>query len=117
MAYTVTENGSQFDRGVAAGEIAQRLKEHDKHFDKINGSMEKVAGNLAELALQMQRLADAAGADRQTVIVTAAALKDAEEARRDRTESRWSPLTRFGVFAGIVAAIATVAVWLANVIH
>jgi hypothetical protein len=129
MGYTVTENGSAFDRGVAAGEIAQRLKEHDKHFAQINGSMERVADELSGIKLQMQRMADAMSADRATVLTTAAAVEKERESTaqavekerttlRDQAETRWSPLMRWGVFAGILAAIASVvAIVLANVIH
>jgi methyl-accepting chemotaxis protein len=118
MGYTVTENGSSFDRGVAAGEISQRLKEHDQHFAKINGSMERVADELQKQTLAIQRMSDAMTANEATVLKTAAALKEAEEARRDRSETRWSPLTRLGVVIGILAAVASVvAIVLANVIH
>jgi len=100
-----------YDRGVTAGQIDQRLKEHDQHLNRINGSMEKVATNLGELTMQIQRLADAAEADRRTVVVTAAALKEA-------TEKTWSPLARWGVAAGIIAAVGTVlAIVLANLVH
>jgi DNA anti-recombination protein RmuC len=119
MGYTVTENGSAFDRGVAAGEIAQRLKEHDRHFAQINGSMERVADRLGEMAMQMQRMADAMSSDRATVLTTAEALekerasaaevlKKERDTQRDTTERRWSPLTRFGIAAGALAALATV---------
>jgi uncharacterized protein YdcH (DUF465 family) len=118
MGYTVAENGSQFDRGVAAGEISQRLKEHDQHFAKINGSMERVADELAKQTLAIQRMSDAMTANEATVLKTAAALKDADEARRDQSETRWSPLARLGAVAVIIGAIASVvAIVLANVIH
>lgn len=128
MGYTVTENGSQYDRGVAAGEISQRLKEHDQHFSKINGSIERqvetntrlrteLTESIATLTLAIQRMSDAMTANEATVIKTAAALKDAEEARRDRSETSWSPLTRLSLVIGIIAALATIAIVLANVIH
>ena len=34
---------AEYDRGVAAGEIAQRLKEHDGHLGAINGSIDATA--------------------------------------------------------------------------
>ena len=128
MGYTVTENGSQYDRGVAAGEISQRLKEHDQHFSKINGSIERqvetntrlrteLTESIATLTLAIQRMSDAMTANEATVLKTAAALKDAEEARRDRSETSLSPLTRLSLVIGIIAALATIAIVLANVIH
>jgi hypothetical protein len=118
MGYDVSENGGQYDRGVAAGEIAQRLKQHDEHFAAINGSIDRVGDRLDMVVLQLQRLADAAEADRTTVVTTAAALKDAEAARRDTSETRWSPLTRLGVVVGILAGVAgLVAIVLASLRH
>jgi hypothetical protein len=103
--YTVSENGSQYDRGVAAGEISARLAGHDKHFAAINGSLEKVASELHQLRMELQRQGDRAEADRATVITTAEALEKADSARRDAGEQRWSPLTRFAAVVGAVAAL------------
>lgn len=124
MAYTVVENGSAFDRGVAAGEIGQRLKEHDAHLAKINGSMADVARRLetqgvtlGEMKMQVQRMADAMTADRATVATTADAVEKerastataVEKERttlRDSTERRWSPLSRIGITVGILGGLA-----------
>jgi methyl-accepting chemotaxis protein len=103
-------NGESYERGVTAGQIAQRLKEHDQHLDKINGSMGDVADKLGQLTLQMQRMADALDADRATVITTAKALKDAKEA----SEQRWSPLTRFGIAVGTLTGLGGFIAWLAG---
>jgi hypothetical protein len=83
-----------YDRGIEAGKIEQRLDGHDKHFEAINGSLEKVASNLADLNLGIQRLVDSGQADRATVLTTAAALKAADDARRDKGEQRWTPFQR-----------------------
>jgi hypothetical protein len=105
----VPDDGA-YERGVSAGEIAQRLHDHDRHFEKINGSMGDVARELHGLTLAVQRLGDAADADRATVITTATALEKAGQARRDSSESRWSPMAKtiavIGVIAGVVAAVA-----------
>jgi hypothetical protein len=93
-----------FERGAAAGEIAARLAGHDEHFAKINGSIGDMATELHAVALAVQRLGDQAISRDATVVTTAAALKDAEEARRDKTEQRWSPLTRLSVVVGTIAA-------------
>ena len=106
---------AEYDRGVAAGEIAQRLKEHDGHLGAINGSIDATAKALDRLAMQVQRLADAADADRAKAVALATGLKDADEARRNTETQRWSPLTRLGVILGAVAAgIAIVAFALAH---
>ena len=97
-----------YERGVSAGEIAQRLHDHDRHFTALNGSLGDVAAELRGLTLAVQRLGDAAESDRATVISTATALEKADQARRDTSERHWSPLTRFGVMAAAAAALATV---------
>ena len=95
-----------YERGHIAGEIAARLAGHDKHFADINGSIEKLATRMHENTMAVQRLADQQVARDATVLTTAAALKDAEEARRDKTEQSWSPLTRaFAVLAAIATAV------------
>jgi hypothetical protein len=94
-----------FDRGAVAGEIAARLKGHDEHFAKINGSLDLVAEEMHGLKLAVQRLGDQAVSRDATVLTTAAALKEAEAARRDKSEQAWSPVAK--AFA-VIAAVATV---------
>jgi hypothetical protein len=93
-----------FDRGHLAGEIAARLAGHDQHFAAINGSLDKIAAGLAS-----QTLADQARADAVTRVATATALKDAEEARRDKGDQSWTPFQR--AFAVVAAVAAGVVIW------
>lgn len=91
------------------GRVDATLDEHTAHLQKINGSIERFAVAVEALTLQIQRLGDAAGADRRMVITTAAALKQADEARRDRGDSRWSPVQKVVVVvSGLAAAVGTV---------
>jgi hypothetical protein len=103
---------SAYGRGIAAGEVAQRLHDHDKHFDEINGSIKELIGEVHGMRLDVQRLGDAAESDRATVITTATALEKAAQARRDTSESRWSPMAKtiavIGVIATVVAAVSAV---------
>jgi t-SNARE complex subunit (syntaxin) len=108
---------SEYDRGVAAGKVLSRLDSHDQHLAKINGSMDRIAADMHKLSqgnqhllLAVQRLGDAASADRATVITTAEALEKAEAARRDRTESRWSPMARVITVIVAVAVVAGVVI-------
>jgi hypothetical protein len=108
------EPGAAYDRGVTAGGIAERLASHDRHFETINGSLERVAEEMHKLRLAVQRLGDQAISDATTRVTTAAALKDAEEARRSRTETAWSPIQKilavlagFAVLVGAVVGIVT----------
>lgn len=97
---------SEYDRGVTAGGIETRLSGHDKHFAAINGSLARMADELHGLKLAMQRLADQAVARDATVLTTAQALKDAEEARRSMAEQRWSPWQKtFAVLAAVSVLI------------
>jgi hypothetical protein len=97
-----------YERGAVAGGIDARLAGHDQHFAQINGQLARIGDEMHGLKLAVQRLGDAAQSDRSTVKTTAAALKSADEARRDRTESAWSPLTRLSIAVGILAGLATV---------
>jgi hypothetical protein len=95
-----------YERGVSAGEIAQRLKDHDRHFERLNGSLGDVAKELHGLTLAVQQLGLQAIARDATVVTTAAALKDAEQARRDNSERHWSPMMRLAVVIGAMATVA-----------
>jgi hypothetical protein len=127
-ADSVTEPSQQdaYNRGVAAGEIAQRLAEHDSHLGRINGSMEKVAVALGEVKLELQRqgdrsvaaiqqLRDQRTADAATVVTTAAALESERQARTDQSTASWTPMQRLlAVVAGLVGiAVLAVAIYAA----
>jgi hypothetical protein len=98
-----------YDRGVIAGEVAARLAGHDEHFAAINGALTRVAEELHGLRLAVQRLGDQAAARDATAATTAAALKDADDARRDAAERRWSPVAKVFAVLGALAAVAAVA--------
>lgn len=103
-------NREAYDRGVVAGEIAQRLAGHDEHLSAINGSMGRVANELHELTMAVQRLADQAMARDATAVATAIALKEADEARRASSEQGWSPMARaLAIIGGLAALVGIVA--------
>jgi hypothetical protein len=96
---------AEFDRGHMAGGIEARLAGHDRHFEAINGSLAKMADEMHLMTLGVQRLGDQAEAAAKTVVTTAAALKDAEEARRNATEQSWSPIQKaLAVLGSLIAA-------------
>lgn len=102
-----------YDRGVIAGAIEARLQGHDRHFSDINGQLGRVADELAGLKLAVQLLASQAIARDATVVTTAAALKDADEARRNTAERSWSPWSRgLAILAGAVGVVGLVLVLL-----
>jgi hypothetical protein len=108
----VAEDGDAYDRGHIAGEIAARLAGHDRHFQAINGSLADIAREMREQTLAVQRLGDQAEANAKTVITTAAALKDAEDARRAKGEQTWTPFARLIAAFGGLAAVAAVVTFL-----
>ena len=107
----MSDQGGDYNRGVVAGKTETRLDGHDEHFDKINGSLDRVFGGLESLTLAVQRLGDEANNRDTTVIITAEALKNAEAARRDKSDQSWSPWAK--VLAVLVAAAAVAAVIIA----
>jgi septal ring factor EnvC (AmiA/AmiB activator) len=109
----VPDDAAAYERGVEAGRVEHTLQEHAEHLAKINGSMERVAQQLHELVLAVQRLGDQAEARDATVIATAHALEKAEAARRASSERTWSPFAKIFAALGAAAAVAAVvAVWL-----
>jgi hypothetical protein len=96
-----------FDRGVIAGDVAAQLNQHAQHLTKINGSMADVAHELKELNLAIQKLSQQAVARDATVLTTAAALKDADQARRDKDTHAWTPFTRLMAALGGLAALGS----------
>jgi len=107
----MAEQDDAYDRGHLAGEINARLAGHDQHFASINGSLADIANEMHGLKLAVQRLGDQAASDATTRISTAAALKDAEEARRAKTDQSWSPWAK--LIAVILALVAVVSLYVA----
>jgi len=105
----VTEQ-SEFDRGHTAGEISARLAGHDQHFAQINGSIARLADEMHQMVLAVQQLSIEATAREATVVTTAAALKTADDARRNADKASWSPLARFLAAIAGAAALASVVI-------
>jgi hypothetical protein len=117
-----------FDRGHVAGEIARTLSDHAAHLAAINGSTERTAETLAKMAetqaqqaLALQSLADQAKADARTREATAAALKEANEFRRQTeeearhlSEQSWIPWARVIAVLGALAAAAGLVAFLVD---
>lgn len=99
----MSEDQTPYERGVRAGAQQEQIDEHDRHFIRINGSLEKVASNLAVLSMGVQRIEDAMASNEKTVTATARALKEA-------SDKAWTPWARF--FAVIGAMSLTVNLYL-----
>lgn len=122
----MTQSTEEYDRGHIAGRIEERLTRHEAHLGQINGSMADVARELADLNLGMQALRDqqessaiaavaAAAALEKTVATTAKALREANDARRQTSEVRWSPwaklLAALGGVATLLVLITAIQSW------
>ena len=46
---------SEYNRGHAAGGIEERLAQHDRHFEQINGSISRVAVAMEKVFLELTR--------------------------------------------------------------
>jgi uncharacterized coiled-coil protein SlyX len=108
-----------YERGKIQGVVDARLTEHGEHLEKINGSMSLVADRLKDIDLSLQRLTDRFDAAQATVIATANALEKAEQARRVKTETTWSPKAKFltVLSTGAVAVSSVVGVILLIILH
>jgi hypothetical protein len=104
MAENTTE---AYERGLTAGTIDARLAGHDMHLNTISGNIERLADELHDMTLAVQRLGDQAVSRDATVITTAAALKEAETIRRHASDSAWSPINRLSVIIGAAVGVAT----------
>lgn len=114
----MTEN-LEYERGHREGGIDARLAAYDLHFKDINGSIRDFTKEMGQLNSGMDGvrsdiraiLASLDAAER-TRIATAQALKEQEEARRDKNTDSWTPLQRgMAVIAAVVGVVALVIAW------
>jgi hypothetical protein len=81
--------------------IAERGQNTDRRVDVHAGEIVVIRGEITGLQSLTQTLKEGAEADKKTAVALALALKEAEETRRTKTESAWSPFTK--LFAVITA--------------
>jgi hypothetical protein len=116
---TGTPGASDYDRGVAAGIVLQRLDGHDRHLAEINGSQKemvveqtKMNSTLSDMKMAIQRIEDKMTADKATVATTAEAVEserktkaDALATTRAAADTRWTPLNRLIAVLVCLAAV------------
>jgi hypothetical protein len=101
-----------YERGAIDGRVEARLDNQESRLDHVDDLLEKVGQDINGLVLATRHLEEAARADKETATATAKALADAEKARRDKTEERWTPLQRsLAVIAGTVGVASTATGW------
>jgi anti-sigma-K factor RskA len=97
---------TEFERGHTAGAIAQRLNDHDKHFEKINGSIEVFDAHIRALTASIAEQGQLSAARERQMVATAAALAVSEQARRDRSIQSWSPWQKIATATVALMALA-----------
>ena len=111
-----------YERGKHAGKLDATVADHEERLNKLNGSLDRFATEMAGLKLGVQRLGDQADSDAATRLATAAALKEEREATAsalrastERAERRWTPAMRLTALLGSLAAVVggAVALYLA----
>jgi hypothetical protein len=109
---------SDYDRGVAKGEVHARLAAHDHLFDAINGSIAQLVVGMNTVSVRIEKLSDGIIARDEKAAATAAALRDAEQARHEQAEAKWSIWQKMFAILSAFAAIGTViAVVLTILLH
>jgi ATPase subunit of ABC transporter with duplicated ATPase domains len=107
------------------GRVDAILIEHGTHLNTINGNVGRLAdavetqgqqqakqareqsNDIHQLVLAIQRLGDAANADRSTVKVTAEALEKQDQTRHDASQNSWTPIQRWSSILVTLAGVGT----------
>jgi hypothetical protein len=102
----------EYERGVAAGRVWEKLDEYGRHFARLNGSIEASASANHELAIAVRQLIvesaarDAALVEREKANL---AMAIALEKRADRS---WAPWQRvIAVVLALVSLSALIVSW------
>lgn len=75
--------------------------------ETVGKTVERHGEIIGTLQSTTQRLSEQAEGAKATAVALALALKEADETRRTRTETAWTPVTRLAaVIAGVAAAVA-----------
>jgi hypothetical protein len=67
--------------GRAEGEMTATLRDHESRFASLQESLAQLAKQMADIVLEVQRMADQMRADREAVAHTAEVLRDSADAR------------------------------------
>jgi hypothetical protein len=98
-----------YERGENAGRVDLTLIRHGQHLEKINGSQAAAVVLLQELKLGLELLSAKFDASIATELAKAKALKEAEEARRDKVDQSWSPFAKtFATLAAVAALVGVI---------
>lgn len=105
-------DASDYDRGRKAGVTDATLKQHEQRLDVINGSIvdtknavEAQRKSIELQTLTLQKLSDKVEAGAQAALMLAAALKEADEARRTADVTSAQPAQRRQSTIMVVVAV------------
>lgn len=96
---------SDFERGHHIGGQDAQLAQHERRLDVVNGSIIDSKKAIEVLTLAVQQLVDKFEASAQAAIMLAAALKDADEARRNMAVQAAQPTQRRQALILVVASV------------
>lgn len=105
------------EANIALARLEQNLTNQVARINKMDVDMRTFAVTVERHALALQRLELDATAAKATVEVTAKALREAEEARRDKTEQSWSPVARLNLVLGVFVALVTIGTGMYLIFH
>jgi hypothetical protein len=78
--------------------------------DDISATVKEHGEEISALKMFTQRLSDDAKASRETALSLAKALKEADEARRDKSEQTWTPFQRTITALSALTAVTAVVI-------
>ena len=78
--------------------------------DDIASTVKEHGEEISALKMFTQRLSDDAKASRETALSLAKALKEADEARRDKSEQSWTPFQRSIAIISAVTAVTAIVI-------
>ncbi len=111
----MTESAAEaFERGQHEGITGVRLDHHEERLDKMNGSIDRLTGEVRGVRLDLQHLGDQVTSGAAAALTIAQALKDervstaeALKVSTDRSNAKWTPVQLLIGFIGSLAAATT----------
>jgi hypothetical protein len=86
--------------------VLERVANVNTRVDRHEREITENRDDIAQLQSLTQTLKEGADADKKTAVALALALKEADETRRTKSESTWSPITRlFAILTGIATIV------------
>src|ERR1700685_269688 len=98
----MTAEEDAYKRGQQDATVA----EHSRHLERINGTLETVSHQLADIALARLRVSEQAARRDAVAVHTAQTAKDTRQAAIDKTAESWKPWQKLSVGIITIEALA-----------